>query len=181
MKIIDANGIEREAKAVAPDPGYPGFVKIQFKRHHEWLSFDEFVKKNPNLAHLIKDSPPPPQDVVGTVTSAGKDFLRDTTQHWDDNAYLGMFVWISRGKGEGQKRTVVKNTKNQVKIDQPWDQKPDQSSQYVISYNIQEVKAMGNVLPAENMKQYEKEAIRIDRRRGRLNKQYKYLKPEELD
>lgn len=181
MKVIDINGQEREVKEVIPDPDYPGFMKLQFRRHHEWLSINEFIKLNPDLTHLADKALKVPDDVVGIATSAGNNFLRDSNQNWDKNAYMGMFVWISRGKGEGQKRTVIKNSKNQVFTDKPWDIKPDKTSQYVISYNVQEVKPMGNTGAQDNMKDLERLAIKIDRRRGRLNKEYKYLKPEEVD
>jgi hypothetical protein len=181
IKIKDANGMDRLALKVTPDKTYPGFIKVQFRRHFEWISITEFVKFNPHLTDLIKDAPKVADDVVGVVTSSGPDYLRDTSQNWKPNAYLGMFAWISRGLGEGQKRTVVKNSKNQLLIDKPWDTKPNKTSQYVISYNVQEVRAMGNSLPAENIKELEKKAIIMDRQRGRLNKQFKYLKPEEVD
>jgi hypothetical protein len=181
MKVIDSNNIERKANKVSPDPDYPGFMKLEFRRHHEWMSIPEFLKLNPQLKHLTDNAPETPDDVVGVVTSAGKDYLRDSSKKWAGNAYLGMFIWISRGQGEGQKRTIVKNTHNQLTIDQPWDTLPNKTSQYVISYNVQKVKAMGNTLPMSDIKELERMAIKLDRRRGRLNENYKYLKPEEVD
>jgi hypothetical protein len=185
MKIIDINGMEREVQKVMPDPHYPGFMRIEFRRHHEWYTLEEFVKYNPTLKDLTKNAPTVAQDVVGVVTSSGRDYLADKSQTWKPNDYLGMFVWISRGKGEGQKRTVVKNDKYHLYIDKPWDTKPNATSQYVVSFNIQTVRAMGNILPSENMKKLERIALKLDKQRGKLTsellkKNYKYLKPEEM-
>ena len=125
MKIIDINGIEREVQSVSPDPGYPGFMRVEFKRHHEWMSYSEFIDKNPSLKHLLDSAASPPKDVVSIVTGATKNTLTDKDQTWKKDAYLGMTVWISRGLGEGQKRTVIKNTKITLTVDQDWHPKPD--------------------------------------------------------
>lgn len=186
MKIIDINGTEREVQTVGPDPKYPGFVRVQFRRHHEWLTIKEFLDKNPDLKDVVKNAPKPPADVVGIVTTSTKNSLKDTNQKWTDNAYLGMWLWISRGQGEGQKRTIVKNSKNTLTLDKDWDTKPNKTSQYVITYNVQDsARAMGNNLPQEDMKALERRAIAIDKKYGRLNSQslkanLKYLKPEEI-
>jgi len=166
MDIIDINNRERECLRAYPDPNYPGFMRIQFKRYHEWYTIAEFIELNPKLKHLTKNAPKLPEDVVGVVTSSGKNFLSDTSQKWQPNSYLGFFAWVSRGKGEGQKRTVVKNTKTIVYIDQEWDVKPDKTSQYVISHNIHETEVMGNTLPQEDMKKLEERARKMDIERG---------------
>jgi hypothetical protein len=186
MKIIDINGIEREVKSVAPDPKYPGYVKVEFNRHHEWLSFNEFTEKNPDLTHLLNDTPNAPADVVGVISTATKNSIKDTAQDWVENVYIGMWLWISRGEGEGQKRRITKNTKNTLYLDKDWDIKPNKTSQYVISYHVNDsVRAMGNTLPQEDMKALERRAIQMDKDHGRLSSQtlkktLKYLKPEEV-
>lgn len=185
MQIIDINGMKREAKSVTPDPSYPGFMKVEFRRHHEWYSIAEFLQFNPTLSHLTAAAKPQSPDVVSAVTSSTKTTLTDSSQNWNENIYTGFFVWISRGKGEGQKRTVLSNTKNKLTIDTLWDILPNKTSQYVISYNIHEVKAFGNSLPGEDMKELERKAIELDKQHGRLSSQtikktIKYLKPEEI-
>ena len=185
MKIIDINGMEREVQKVYPDPDYPGYMRIEFRRHHEWFTIDEFLEKNPDLKDLIKNAPKLPDDLVGVVTRSGPDFLIDKTLNLTPNTFLGFYCWISRGKGEGQKRTVVRNTKNQITVDKPWEVKPDKTSQYVLSHNVQAVRAMGNTLPQEDMKALEKRALAMDKKYGKLTsdllkKNYKYLKPEEM-
>jgi hypothetical protein len=186
MQIFDINGIARDVQSVAPDPTYPGFVRVEFKRHHEWMSYAEFLEKNPTLEKIVHNNPSPPADVVSNVTGCTKNTLTDSTQIWKKDSYIGMWVWISRGLGEGQKRKIIKNTKITLTVDQDWDQKPNKTSQYVISYNIQDsVRPMGNTLPQEDMKALEKKAIQMDREHGRLSseslkKNIKYLKPEEM-
>jgi hypothetical protein len=185
MKIVDINGTEREAKSVAPDPKFPGYMKVEFRRHHEWYTIKEFLQFNPKLDHLTQGAAEPPQDVVGYVTKAGPDFIIDEKAALKPRAHLGMEIWISRGKGESQQRNVVKNTKTRITVDKPWDPVPDQSSQFVISQSIMDVPAMGNTLPQDNMRQLEKRALAIDRERGHLTPDYlkthyHNLKPEDL-
>jgi len=167
MKIIDINDSERDCKSAILDPDYPGFMKVQFKRHHEWMTIDEFLNKNPNLKKLTNKASIPAQDVAGIVSSSGSNFLRDSSQKWSENCYAEFFVWISRGKGEGQKRTVTRNGPNILHINKEWDVKPNKSSQYVISHNIHEVIARDNTLPEEDMKQYEKKAEKLRKYRER--------------
>jgi hypothetical protein len=185
MIIIDINGSEREVISIAPDPKFPGYLKAEFKRHAEWYTLKEFIQFNPTLKHLTEGAKEPPQDVVGYVTKAGPDFLIADKVSLTPQAHLGMEIWISRGKGEGQQRQVVKNTKNRVTVDKPWDTLPDTTSQFVISQTIMDVPAMGNTLPQDDMRQLEKRALAIDRERGHLTpdhlkKYYHHLKPEDL-
>ena len=57
-------------------------------------------------------------------------------------------MWISRGTGEGQQRTVLKNTKNTLYLNKDWKIKPDKTSQYVLSRNVKDnIQAQGNTLP----------------------------------
>ncbi len=183
MKIIDINDTTREAKEVFPDPDYPGFMKIVFKNHHEWYSIREFLQKNPHLKHLTNNAPDLPEDLVGRVTKAGKTYIKDTDLNLQENSYLGFFVWISRGAGEGQVRTIIKNDRNKFTIDQAWDVPPDHTSQYVITSNEQKAKAMGNQLAEVEIEELEKQAFKKDLKRGRINKNLKYIKklPTELD
>ncbi len=166
MKIIDINNSERECKKVYPDPKFSGYMRVQFNRHHEWYTISEFLKFNPNLEHLTKSAVIQAEDIAGIVSSTTKNTLKDTSQKWSKNAYKDFFVWISRGKGEGQKRTVTKNNANTAFIDTPWDTKPNTSSQYVLSHNIHKVKAMGNTLPGDEMKKFEKMAEKISIKKG---------------
>lgn len=55
--------------------------------------------------------------------------------------------WISRGKGEGQIRTILKNNHNTLIINKEWEIIPDITSQYVISHNVHNPKILGNTLP----------------------------------
>ncbi len=185
MQIIDINDMPRDVKSVSPDPNYPGYVRVEFKRHHEWYTIQEFISRNPSLEHLTKNAPKIPDEIVGVVSRATPTTLKDVNANWKDNAYLGFFVWISRGKGEGQKRTVVSNTHNTITIDKPWDTKPDKASQYVLSFNVQDVHAMGNTLVQDDFKALEKRAIEMDKLHGRLTsellkKNIKHLTIDEI-
>lgn len=154
MKIIDINGRKRDCTKIYPDPNYAGFMKAEFasKRrkgyvHCEWFPIPEFLNVNPNLSDLIENAPQLPGDDLGRVRTATAMTLSDESKNWKENEYLGFPVWISRGKGEGQTRTVIKNEANKLFLDQPWKIIPNETSQYVLSYNIHDPQIRGNTLP----------------------------------
>lgn len=154
MKIIDINGIKRECVSVVPDKAFPGFMKVEYKSkirkdytHSEWYPIADFVKNNPRLAHLAKGAPKPPKEDLGIVSKATTNSLYDKTKKWRKNIFAGYPLWISRGKGEGQTRTILSNDARRLTIDKNWDVIPDRSSQYVISFNIHDPQVLGNILP----------------------------------
>jgi len=155
MKIIDINGAERECTSVSLDKEYPGYVKVNFvskvrkgHKHSEWFPIKEFLKSNPNLEANLGGTSIAPQEDLGVVTKAGKDYINDISKNWGKNVYAGYPLWISRGKGEGQQREVIKNNKNTLYINNEWNLIPDKTSQYVLSRNVQKnIVAQGNVLP----------------------------------
>lgn len=155
MKITDTNGNERECTKVSLDKDYPGYVKADFKSkvrkdytHSEWFPVDEFIKLNPKHKGVVKGKHAPIEEDYGIVTSSGNLFIKDTSKNWKKNIYAGFPLWISRGTGEGQQKTVMKNTKNTLYVDKEWKIKPDKTSQYVLSRNVQDnIEAQGNTLP----------------------------------
>lgn len=154
MKIVDINGIERECNSVAPDKEFPGFMKVEYKSkvrkgytHSEWYPIADFVKNNPKLASLTKGTPKPPKEDLGVVSNATSISLVDKTKGWKENVFAGYPLWISRGKGEGQIRTILSNDAHRLTINKPWEVIPDKTSQYVISFNIHDPQVLGNILP----------------------------------
>lgn len=166
MQITDINGSVRNPQKVYLDPTFPGYVRIQFNRYHEWYTIKEFLQFNPDLKHVVDGAKEAPPEITGIVTGATAKTLEDATQKWSSNSYMGYMVWISRGKGEGQKRDILKNTKTSITVSAPWDVKPDSTSQYVLAQHIMDVPAMGNTLPQEDMKKLEEVAIKMDLQRG---------------
>lgn len=154
MKIVDVNKTERDCVSAYPDKDYPGYMRVEFKTevrsHHIWYPIAEFIKNNPSLEKLTKNAPAVTAETVGVVTSSTENSLTDSKQKWTKNAYLDFPVWISRGSGEGQIRTVISNTGNTIKIDKVWDTLPNKSSQYVLSYNIHDPQPLGNNLPEKD-------------------------------
>lgn len=156
MQIIDINGSERNCQSVALDPSYPGYMKIEFRNHHEWLTIKEFVSLNPQLASLTTGAPKLPEEDLGVVTSSTDDTLKDSKKNWEVNVYLGFTLWISRGKGESQTRIVTKNSNNTLYIDKPWEIKPNKTSQYVLTQNmIHDSVIHGNSLPQVDQAKFE--------------------------
>lgn len=159
MKIIDINGEERDCVSVSPDPKFAGYMKVEFASknrigytHSEWYPVTDFIKNNPSLKHLTTSAPKVINDDLGVVTSAKKDSLIDKSKKWNIDDYVGFPLWISRGKGEGQTRSVVSNTKNTLVVDKSWNEIPNNSSQYVLSHNVHDPQVKGNTLPAAEFK-----------------------------
>ena len=170
MVIIDINGNKRNCAKAYPDPGYPGFIKVEFvtprRSYNEWYPINEFLAKNPNLTELVKDAKPEAPEINGTATSVTDITLTDKTQNWEKNAYAGFPVWIARGQGEGQVRNVMSNTKDTLAIDKKWETKPNKFSEYVLSRNIHEhMPATGNISQKEMQYKYEKEAKKMEKNR----------------
>ncbi len=153
MKIIDINGNERDCARAYPDKEYPGYMRVEFetevRSHHVWYPIDEFIKNNPNLVNLTKSAPEVIEEIVGNVTSSKLKSLTDKKQKWEVDAYKGFPLWISRGTGEGQIRTVTSNTKNTLEVDKDWITLPNNTSQYVLSHNIHDPQPLGNALPGK--------------------------------
>ncbi|MFC1654041.1 hypothetical protein ACFL1M_04305 [Patescibacteria group bacterium] len=181
MKIIDINGNEREAKKAYLDPEFSGYVRVDFKRHHEWYTIKEFLQFNPELKDIVEGAKESPSDLTGIVTKATNLSITDKNKKLKTNEYMGFMVWISRGKGEGQRRSVIKNSKTSIYIDKDWDVKPDHTSQYVVAKEIQEVPAMGNTLAVENVKELEEKAIKMDIKRGIKPQERQYTKDPDED
>lgn len=155
MNITDGNGNLRECISVAPDPNFPGYMKVQFESknrpgytHSEWYPIVDFLKNNPTLSNLVQGIKHVYYEDLGVVSRGGKEFLQDISKNWSGDIFVDTPVWISRGKGEGQQRKVIRNNKNKLYVDKPWEVIPDKSSQYVVSINVRkDIKPMGNTLP----------------------------------
>lgn len=154
MKIIDINGSSRECEELSIDPNFPGYVKAGFESknrkgqvHSEWYPINEFLLKNPDKKELIKNSKTIPEEDLGIVSLASSITVHDKTKNWETNIFAGRQLWISRGVGEGQIRSVVSNTSDTLVLDKEWEIKPDKTSQYVISDNVHDPQVMGNTLP----------------------------------
>lgn len=145
MKIIDINNQERNCDKVYLDPHWPGFVTVLFVsknrpgyKHTEWMPMEQFFQNNPELKGKVSADfvpTPLPQQIAGAVTASGKDTITDSNKDWQTNVYAGFFCWISRGKGEGQVRTILKNTSSILTLDKPWEIKPNNTSQYSVLHN----------------------------------------------
>jgi hypothetical protein len=160
IKITDSNGIIRECVKVSLDKNFPGFIRADFEskirrgyKHSEWFPQDEFLDRNPGLKKEMDLDTPTVEEDLGVVTVSGNSYLQDISKNWKANYYVGVPVWISRGKGESQQRIVTKNDKNKLFINKDWKIKPDNTSQYVLSYNVQDnILAQGNTLPGIDTK-----------------------------
>ena len=159
MKIIDINGEERECVSVSPDPKFAGYMKVEFVSknrvgytHSEWYPVSDFIKNNPKLKNLTTKAIKVVNDDLGVVTGAKPISLTDKSKRWKENIYAGFPVWISRGRGEGQTRTIIANTKNTLTIAKPWKEIPNSTSQYVLSHNVHDPQVRGNTLPTAEPK-----------------------------
>lgn len=149
MKIVDINGNTRDCLSIKPDDKWPGYIKVEFAKHVEWYPKKDFVKNNPQLVNIVKGTPDGWKEDLGRVSLASNQTLTDKTKKWQSNEFAGYPLWISRGIGEGQTRSIIMNSNDTLIINKPWKTIPDKSSQYVISHNVHDPQIMGNTLPVE--------------------------------
>ena len=76
---------------------------------------------------------------TGTATSGASTTITDTSKSWTTNAYAGRFVYIHTGTGIGQIRYINSNTSTALTVDFAWTTNPDSTSQYTISYNLDDL------------------------------------------
>lgn len=184
MKIIDINNRERECLRVFLDPQWPGYVSVEFKRTSdptktrvEWMPLPDFATKNPSLSKIWQGkSTRSTPEIAGIVTSSDPESLTDDTANWIENTYAGFFVWISRGPGEGQTRTIMRNTYNQIFIDKPWNKMPNSDSQYSIVQKLGNTTPQGNTLPIVELRHQEEFARQKDIEMGREPAPRQYTK-----
>jgi hypothetical protein len=72
--------------------------------------------------------------IGGTPTRVEVDTLSDTTKAWEPGEFRdqGLAVLITHGRGFGQYRRVVDNTKDTLILEEPWRVRPDGSSEYLL-------------------------------------------------
>lgn len=187
MKIIDINNKERECERVFLDPAWPGYISVEFKRKSdptkkrvEWMPLSDFALKNPKLSKIwAGTSTNKPPETAGIVSSSDPDSLTDESASWIENVYAGYFVWISRGPGEGQTRTIMRNTYNQIFVDKPWDKMPTDDSQYSVVLKLGNTTPQGNTLPTADLKRQEELARQQDIDAGREPSPRQYTKDKQ--
>ena len=69
---------------------------------------------------------------MGSPTSVGPDRMTDSRQAWKPGQYKDAYVLISAGRGFGQYRRVLDNTKDTLMLEQPWRVQPDETSEYAV-------------------------------------------------
>lgn len=168
MKLIDINEVERDCISVSPDASYPGYMVVIFSsprspdgKRSEWYKIEDFVKNNPTLAHLSKVTLKGQGEDLGVVTAATELTLTDKKKKWKKNEFAHYPIWISRGPGEGQTRTILSNSSNTLIIDTEWDTIPTQLSQYVVSYNVHDPQVLGNSLPEKSILKKKKNSAKL--------------------
>lgn len=77
----------------------------------------------------------------GTATSGGASTLTNTSKVLATNAHAGRGIWIYAGTGANQRRRITSNTATVYTVNYAWDIQPDNTSQYLISYNYADLYA----------------------------------------
>lgn len=78
-----------------------------------------------------------------TSTSVGNGVLSMV-----DNRYRGMIARITRGRGDGQERTIAANTATTVTVSPAWDMVPDSTSFFAVAENSWRFGALTRSSPA---------------------------------
>ncbi|HYZ84703.1 MAG TPA: phage tail protein, partial [Bryobacteraceae bacterium] len=82
-------------------------------------------------------------------TSAGPDFIGNSTLGLIDDEYRGRLVRIVEGKGMGQEREIARNDSQSLRVSIDWEDVPDQTSRFVISEESWKLGALARTSPAE--------------------------------
>ncbi len=89
--------------------------------------------------------------VYSTVTSAGIDWLKDTTATFPASNVVNSPITIVQGTGKGQVRRIVSVSGSQINVSMPWSTSLDTSSQYQIGgVNWTWKSGWTRYLPSEN-------------------------------
>ncbi len=70
---------------------------------------------------------------ISFATGGSADTLVDKHQNWKPDFYHDATVLILSGQGFGQYRRVIGNTKDTLKLEKPWNVKPDSTTEYLVS------------------------------------------------
>ena len=73
------------------------------------------------------------EKTIGFTTGASATTLVDTRQDWKPDFYKGATVMILSGRGFGQYRRILGNTKDTLTLQKPWNVQPDSTSEYLAS------------------------------------------------
>lgn len=84
----------------------------------------------------------------GTVSSANAISITDTTKTWTEDRYRNYAIVITDGTGKGQERRINSITGTYLEIGKPWDIIPDNTSQYAIYQNSNNIYFTGNAKSA---------------------------------
>lgn len=68
----------------------------------------------------------------GQATSGDTSTLTDSSKSWATNQFANCTVFIVRGTGAGQSRTISSNTATELTVSAAWDTVPDSTSHYMI-------------------------------------------------
>lgn len=74
----------------------------------------------------------------GTATSGGTSTITDTSKTFT-NGVRGRFIYIHTGTGAGQARIIKSNTTTELTIIHAWETVPDNTSQYRICSNFEDI------------------------------------------
>lgn len=66
-------------------------------------------------------------------TGSSATSLADTKQNWKPDFYHDATVLIISGRGFGQYRRVIGNTKDTLTLEKPWNVEPDTTTEYLVS------------------------------------------------
>ena len=70
---------------------------------------------------------------IGFATGGSADTLSDKRQDWKPDFYYDATVMVISGRGFGQYRRVIANTKDTLTLQKPWNVEPDATTEYLVS------------------------------------------------
>jgi len=70
---------------------------------------------------------------ISFATNSSANTLVDAKQNWKPDFYYDATVLILSGRGFGQYRRVIGNTKDTLTLEKPWNVEPDSTTEYLVS------------------------------------------------
>ena len=105
---------------------------------HNYIRFNEIHQafrgtwENAEEAYLVHGGALD-QKTVGFATGGSVNTLVDKRQDWKPGLHYNATVLIISGRGFGQYRRVIGNTKDTLTLERPWNIVPDSTTEYVVS------------------------------------------------
>ncbi len=138
--LLDSNQFVRTPGRICFYPRRHSYIRYN-EVHHSgrpaWANASEVYLQHGGYGNDRK--------ATGRPTGVGNRTLTDKTWNWEPGEMKGTLLLIIEGRGFGQVRHVVDNTKDTLTVRKPWRVQPDENSGYAVGPFFDESAYYANV------------------------------------